>query len=234
MTTEESEAVAARIHALEPALAPFNDEGDRVAAAIAELFDSFKSMRDQGENALARIKSTMETLSDFPAWAIEEACGSIRKRGYEVTDADGKQRLEQTWAPSEAQLHTAVDNVIARRRTALVQAKLLRDAEVEPPPEAKPGPSVEETLANFRTATGKDVQDDAEAVRRQATLKRMREDGLRDRTLEYAQAGLLPPVPINGVIASLPMMLKEGWTIQGGPGQRVLVAPTKEEADALR
>ncbi len=233
MTSAERDMTQRRVNALEPALAPFRrpQEDERVQTAIDGLFASYSSVRLSGEAYLARIHSFVMTLEDMPAWAIEQACVTIRKRGYEVIEGD-KRRIEQGWAPSEAQLHAAVESVVSQRRNALVSAKALLAAPVEPKAPEPSGPSVEASLAEFKQATGEDALDDAEAKRRKLILEKKRAEDLRQRTREYAAAGLMPPVPVNGVISSLPMMLKYGWTIQGSVGQRVLVEPTKEEEEA--
>ncbi len=52
------------------------------------------------------------------------------------------------------------------------------------------------------------------------------------RAAEYVSAGLKPPEPHGGIVVSLPMMLSMGFTIEEVGGEKVLVSPRKQEAEA--
>lgn len=139
MGDAERLALERRAAELTPALEPFSRpiEDDRVVDALAQLFDSFRSMRERGENAVARISDAMRTLSDMPAWAIEEGCLSIRRVGYEVRE-DKQVRMETHWPPSDTEIHAVVANVVRLRKVALASACALLEADIEPAPAPRP------------------------------------------------------------------------------------------------
>lgn len=226
----ERGVIERRVGVLEPALLPFDPslEGDDVVTALAEMFDSFRSMSGmKDENAVARVSQARDVLSDMPAWAIQETCMSIRRFGYRKEDG----KLEQHWPPSDPEIHAMVDKLIDGRRTALVQAKALLVAPLEPAAVERTASSIKSSLADFKDKMGKATAiDEEDERRRRVILDRNKERALQDRRQEYIDAGLEPPAAKYGFLTSLPMMLQQGWTIETideFAGKQVLVSPKK-------
>jgi len=130
---DERSALEARKAQLAPALAPYagGADSDRVAAALAAMFDGFRSMRERGENAMGRLDTAMRVLKNFPAWAIEEACASIQRDGYQVHDRERVSRTERHWPPSDPEIADAVRLAVKMRDAALASATALLAASVE-------------------------------------------------------------------------------------------------------
>jgi hypothetical protein len=63
------------------------------------MFGSFTQMRQTGDEAVAIVMATRELLEDFPAWAIEKACMSIRTNGIWRNGA-----FDRVWPPSESEI----------------------------------------------------------------------------------------------------------------------------------
>jgi hypothetical protein len=101
LTSAEISALEARRDELAPFVGPFDGalESDRVSLALARMFGSFRSMRQTGDEAVAVIMATRQLLEDFPVWAIEKSCKSIRMNGVW---RDGK--FDREWPPSDAEL----------------------------------------------------------------------------------------------------------------------------------
>ena len=155
LTDGERYTLTRRRAELEEAMAPFGPlDGDRVPQALGRLFGGYPSMRESGAPAVARVHSAMETLRDLPAWAIEEACLDIRRRGYEIVES-GRSRFEQHWPPSGAEVHALAARLTARRNKALASARALLTAPVEPVSEDPPRPSKEEVRAQIADITSK-------------------------------------------------------------------------------
>jgi hypothetical protein len=101
LTSDEIRALEARRDELAPFVGPFAGEAEteRVMLALARMFSSFSQMRQADDEARAVIRATCELLEDFPAWAIERACRSIRTNGVW---RNGK--FERVWPPSESEI----------------------------------------------------------------------------------------------------------------------------------
>lgn len=229
---EDGERIALerRAASLAACLEPFRrpHEDDRVAIAIDELFASYSSMREADGGLLARIKGYSDSLADMPAWAIEEACKQVRGRGYEVVTPDGRKRTEQTFAPSEAQLHGIVEKVVEQRTAALRSARALLTAPVEFVPIPVAGRPVADVLEEFkaRNPDAVEAMEAIEARRRQMALAAMKQRHLDGLRAQYRAAGLA--VPDGDSFTSLSMMLHLGWTItRDQTGANVLLAPRK-------
>lgn len=228
-TDEERATLQRRAAALAPAMLPFQrpEEDDRVAVAIADLYGSYRSMTERGENALARVRAASNALADMPAWAIEEACLDIRRRGYEVIE-DGRSRLEQHWPPSDPEIHAVVAKAVTQRRSALASARALLAAPVEPAaPPKPPAPSVDASLAAFKreNADRHLAEIAAEDERREKQAVEHRRKHIDAILADYRRAGLDPPEVKDGFVTSLPMMLKCGWRIEQVGDRNKLIGP---------
>jgi hypothetical protein len=131
LSRDERGRLEKRAAELEPALAPYRpDERDDVMIEIAEMFGAFPSMRVKDEEAMGKIKSAAQSLSEFPAWAIQRACRTIRTEGYVVYDGNGERR-ERHWPPSDPDIVDQVKREMRTRKEALDAARDLLSAPVE-------------------------------------------------------------------------------------------------------
>ena len=76
------------------------------------------------------------------------------------------------------------------------------------------------------------IKRDARAERQRAEAPLVEQRMNAARTAEYERAGLKAPEPRDGIVVSLPMMLKMGFRIEEIGGEKVLVSPRKEGAEA--
>lgn len=220
LTQTERVVIERRAIQLEAAILPFHEsETDDVAIALADLFGSYTSSRQKGDDVLAKVASCIQVLAEFPAWAIEATCMNIRKTGYRV---DG--RLEQTFAPSDAQLFGAVEEFLSLRKKHAQAARALLEASVQPQAPAPVTP-VEASLEDFHKRMGKSEEETiGEKQERERRRKAMLKGNLEDRRREYINAGLKPPAGEN--FTSLAMLLSLGWRVEQHPqGGNVLVQP---------
>lgn len=223
LSLDEHRAVSRRMRELTQCLLPFERpaEDDRVHTAVAGLYGSFTSMRDVGASAVSKIANTVSSLTEFPAWAIEQACASIRKRGYTVVERDGRTRTEQSFAPSESQLREVVAESIRSRASALDQARRLLEAPVEEvAPDARDPERVEKALAEWRSRLDANrVETAAQELERAEKRKAHAfERAMEDRAQEFIAAGLAVPEGIT----TLSMYLRSGWRIEDVSGMRKL------------
>lgn len=94
---------------------------------------------------------------------------------------------------------------------------------------------VDDELEKFHERMSGESESPEETARRDAAAVRSRERNLIERRRDYVENGLVPPESQHGIITSLPMMLKLGWTIgKDSDGNAVLVAPPKYRANAPR
>jgi hypothetical protein len=129
LTSDEIAALETRRDELAPFVAPFAmSEIDKVSLALADMFNGFRSMRQSGDEAVAIIESAVRLLAEFPAWAIEKACLSIRKNGVW---RDG--RFDRQWPPSDAELVGDVRKEVRFYSDQHRSAAALLDATVEDP-----------------------------------------------------------------------------------------------------
>jgi hypothetical protein len=69
------------------------------------------------------------------------------------------------------------------------------------------------------------AEDETRLAKRRVKDEARDQRQFEQRRQEYVDAGLAPPEPKDGIVTSLAMMLKMGWTIEEIQGERVLVAP---------
>ena len=102
LTTSERADLEARVAELEPWIVGFHaEEADHVALAVLGMLGSFRSMSGQtDEQVAATTDSLLRSLAEFPYWAIEKACSSVRVNGY--TKENGA--CERHWAPSDSEM----------------------------------------------------------------------------------------------------------------------------------
>lgn len=112
-------------------LAPYPpSDRDRVAIAVSTMLASFRSMRQTEASAVATVSLLVDALSEFPAWAIEKTCASIRVKGWRCRK-EGVEYMEKNWPPNDANVVDAVREVVAPYRRALENAKALLAAPID-------------------------------------------------------------------------------------------------------
>ena len=231
LTVGEHGAVEARAAALDLALKPYGeDQQATVEMNLGAMFNGFRAMRQQDEDVDATLAIAAGVLRDFPAWAVERACLKIAR--HEVG-------LDARYAPNDGQIADVVRELLRPYRQAFEQASGLLSGSVEaeaaiPPPRSQ-RPSYDELVARCRAdGLGIGSKGDAEErVRRQeAEAPAVEQKMNAARVAEYVRAGLAPPEPKDGIVVSLPMMLKMGFRIEEIGGEKVLVSPRKQEAEA--
>lgn len=101
LTEDERTELEARKTELEPVARPHGERDvNRVALALTDMFGGFPSMRQRDDAAvMARIDGARRILAEFPAWAIEKACGYIQTNGVWRDGA-----FDRQWPPSDAEI----------------------------------------------------------------------------------------------------------------------------------
>jgi hypothetical protein len=196
----ERQALEARAAELAPALASYRRplDDDRVATALATMFGAFHAMRGQGGDALARIHATMDLLATFPAWAIQRACLSIQRDGYQRIE-HGVARIERTWPPSDPELVEALRAIVRPYAKALASAKALLCAPVEIAIENTQRPA----RAEIETKLGRLIGDRLKAEHgvsdeQWAAIPVRRDDLARNRRRASGPTGRTPGNPGRG------------------------------------
>lgn len=236
MAPEERNALEHRAASLRPWLAPYvqPDESDMVAEVISDMLQGYPALKgDTSPAAIARIDGMMRAVEIFPSWAIQQACASISRRGYQVQDKDGDWKTERHWPPSSADVCKVVEEMVAGRRMVLAQAEALLDAPVEeqeaPTADAKAAQVADwQAKWNAKTAVTAATLEATVAEISGRRAAEVQERQMRRIVDEYRSKGLEPPA-FKGIPVSLSMLLRLGWTIQeDGEGKKVLVRPPKE------
>lgn len=133
LSPEERGALLGRQNQIWPWTIGFHpQEADAVASNLGKMFNAFPHMANYSdEAAVAKIKQASETLSRFPAWAIERVCERVRLRGYTRKDGD-RYVQERHWAPADPELVDMIEAEVSSYTRALHSARDLLDAEVQP------------------------------------------------------------------------------------------------------
>lgn len=127
LTDRERHDLERRRDEIAPALAPFADSTvDVVVEALLDMYGGFTSMRGGEEDAAARVDSAARLLAEFPAWAIQEACMSIRRNGVW---RDGK--FDRRWPPNDPEIVLAVKQEMRLYRETYDRCIALLTATVE-------------------------------------------------------------------------------------------------------
>lgn len=223
---DERRKLEHRAASLRPHLAGYARPKDErsVADSLAKMFNAFPSLKGEEESAaVTRLRGAMETLEEFPAWAIWAGCDSIRTKGYEVSK-DGTTHMEQHWAPSEPELHRVIRNFVAPRASALRNAEQLLAAKVESAIEESPEQKAA-AVARWQEQKAKMIgADQLSTLQAEAAEKRRIATVERNKTVvadSYRIAGVDMP---EGTTSTFQMMLAMGWTVETVGGRKVLVS----------
>ena len=97
LTDDERTLLETRRREVEPALLPFSDKAvDHVVEALLDMYGGYRNMRGGEDDAAARVDAAARLLAEFPAWAIQKACFSIRRHGVW---REGK--FDRQWPPND-------------------------------------------------------------------------------------------------------------------------------------
>lgn len=131
LTDRERHDLERRRDEIAPALAPYADSVvDEVVEALLDMYGGFTSMRGGEDSAAARVDSAARLLVDFPAWAIQKACASIRRDGvWRVENGEG--RFDRRWPPNDSEIVDAVRKEERLYRDTYDRCEALLTATVE-------------------------------------------------------------------------------------------------------
>jgi hypothetical protein len=122
LTDTERGRLLAHSITLAHALAPFTPADEmQVRASLGAMFGGFRSMRHQGEDVVATTEITLAILREFPGWAIAEGCLRI---------VQGRAKLDRRFAPNDAEIFDAVQEVVRWDRKRLETSQILLAAQV--------------------------------------------------------------------------------------------------------
>lgn len=222
---DERRKLQHRAASLQPHLKGFDrpTEDGIVAAALAKMFGGFTTYRGEGDQAIAKLRSTMDTIEVFPAWAIVEACEEIKEKGYDAF-RDGEVVRERQWAPSDPDLYRVIAAKQQLRLDALRNAEQLLAAKVESAIEESPEQKAA-AVARWQEQKAKMIgADQLGALQAEAAEKRRIATVERNKTIvadSYRIAGVDMP---EGTTSTFQMMLAMGWTVETVGGRKVLVS----------
>lgn len=128
LTEPERFALMMRRDELAPWVAGYEgpNESEEVVLALADMFGAFRSMRQDGESMIGQVDATRRALAEFPLWAIQKACASIRLNGVL---RDGS--YDRQWPPNDADIVAEVRDKLRLYGDQYRSAVALLEAEVE-------------------------------------------------------------------------------------------------------
>jgi hypothetical protein len=210
---------------------------NRMNLAINEMFTGFGGPELSPEAQDHRNANYAFACRDRPLFAIERACIRFR-RGDVRPDEVGEEKLSLTWRPSSAHLNVLagrIEDDLQKERAAVDE--VLRATVFLEKPKVDPA-EVEKVIdAAAEHLRKRAAEKHLETVKRQldaeAESGELRRRSIADADETYRRAGLKPPNLLPGQTpVTLQMRLSFGWTIEEVDGERVLVSPRKQEAEA--
>ncbi len=231
LAVAERSDLGARKAVLEAWLAPGSPQ--KMAAAIAEMMMGFPGSNVTEEDAEVITASYAFSCRDLPTWAVQRACLRFRSGQVRPSEIDEK-TINFGFRPSSAHL-CKVAAVLADplraeldRIEAVLKGTVTMEAPARPAPQGMTAASAHIVDRDQRAA----LESDERIKRQEAEAPHVEKRNNDARILEYRRAGLKPPEPHGGIVVSLPMMLKMGFVIEEVRGEKVLVSPRKQEAEA--
>lgn len=206
-----------------------------LVASCMKMLVSFKLKATEHEMQIKAGQYAV-ALKDLPGWSVERACNRFVTGDVKTEEIDAK-KIDHSSPPSISNIYKVARalvipvlqeqaKIIAVIRGVVVQPELSSEER------QRRGAAISASNDSFqeRMSSGRldEVIDDRVVAERN---RRIAASQLQVRIREYRDARLEPPeVPDHGIIASLPMMLKGGWTImEMADGRNALVAPLKRE-----
>ncbi len=231
LSIDERTALKTRANLLERWLTPGRHAD--IADAVTGMLLGFNQRGMSVDDAKEVAAQWASSLRDLPGWAVHRAC--LRFSRGEVRASElGVERLDPGFAPSTAQVHRVATGIMAAevaelaRLEAVLKGKVATEAPARP---AAAGMTAAQAHIVDREQRGA-LEGDERIKRQQADAPMVQKRNNDARIAEYVGAGLKPPEPHGGIVVSLSMMLKMGFTIEEIAGERVLVSPRKQEAEA--
>lgn len=231
VTEPERKALVDRKQALTPWLV--KSHFGEIQTTVVAMLTSFTSKTASDEEWMAMAMQYAYVLGDVPLWAIKRSCDRFQT-GNVAPEEVGAKRLDKTFAPSAANIHT-----IARKFHVPLSVEYIRinavlaGVAVAPPRTsaevAAAKAHVEASLAEHRRRfdAGRLAEREEEEARRARIAKEGEESAQRLRLRQFKEAGVDPPREND--TASLPMLLHMGYSIEDhGHGVRVLIPPKRE------
>jgi len=197
---------------------------------IAAMLLRFGSKSTSFDEAKVIAVAWQQTMRLLPDWAVIRTAARFSS-GAVLPAEFGAKSIDLSFAPSTAQFHRVASALV---QPHYAERNRINDAlsGVVPKPRISPeeaGKQVTATLSGFLHRRTVANLDDEQRRARQLAESRARTAAAETsaRLREYRDAGLEPPAPKGGVITSLPMMLKAGYTIIDIPrsSKRALLAP---------
>jgi hypothetical protein len=204
-----------------------------IASAVTGMLLGFNSRNMTMDEAQEVAAQWASALRDLPGWAVYRACGRF-SRGEVRASELGVDRLDPGFAPSTAQVHRAATAIMAAEVAELARLEaVLKGTVIPAAPERAAAPGVTAAEAHIVDRDQAAALESGERIKRQEAEAPEVEKRMNSaRRAEYERAGLKPPEPHAGIVVSLSMMLKMGFTIEEIRGEKVLVSPRKQEAGA--
>lgn len=204
-----------------------------MAALVLKMMVGFGGKSETEEESRVVAMQCAHMMAGIPLWAVKRTCDRFGAGQVTGEEVGRKRGVDKGFRPTSAELATvarALALPIFQERVAInaIMLGVPERPELSDHERAKEAAAIEEHLADFHAsmADGKVAELEHDAKVRSVSLKRTREDGLRLLRAEYEAAGLEPPA--GNAPISLAMYQRMGWTIQGKPGHKVLVAPEPE------
>ncbi len=229
LRSEERRALEDRQRDLAPWIGP-GDKNKKRDALLAMLM-GFGGPSTTPAEAAEIVTQYVTMCADVPAWAVGRAC--MRFSSGKVTAEElGEKFFSYSYRPSTAQVHKIAAQIAREVVEEYVRLEHALDAVEAPKPKEETELGRARLLKRIGEWRDKRKVDQAAANEARLALRRVKDEArdqrhLDQRLQEYADAGLKPPEPKDGIVTSLAMMRKMGWTVEEIGGERVLVAPGK-------
>lgn len=180
-------------------------------------------------------------LGDLPKFAIVRAC--LQFEQGRVTPADlGVEKFDIGWEPNTAQVHRVARKIMADTEAehGLIQAILRSPIALPPPaPRSKVDQErIDQTVGSVgRYLAGRAAEKDLDQKKRQIGREAKQQDehaAATKRMAEtYSRRGLdVPNWGPNDIPTSCDFKLEHGWTIEEGPGGKMILLSPRAKAEA--
>lgn len=176
------------------------------------------------QSALLMAEQWAHVLRDLTGWAVYRACRKFEQGMVRPADV-GADKFDPGWEPNTAQLSRVARAIEQETRTERNRIDAILKAPVTgaAPRRATTGGSVAAHLKRMNEI--EDERQQERVARQEQDSGKVRQTLLEQRTADFVRAGLKPPEPKGGIIPSLAMFKRNGFTIEEVGGERVLVAP---------
>lgn len=200
-----------------------------IARAVGGMLLGFGGRSMTAKEAAAVATTYVQALEDVPLWAVMDACRRFAA-GKVTAEEIEEARIDRSFAPSSAQVAMVARKLadpFALECVKIGQLLLGKVREDFPEPTAEERERVSQKLTalagSLKSMSDPDGQDAASRARREAESREASQIAI---LREYHAHGVEPPAAnASGMIPSMPMLLKMGWTIRLVDGRRVIAGP---------